>query len=451
MSTSLYLNLPYRVKDIKLYNKGLKDIEWVKREMPGINQLYQDNLHSKPLKGMRICVSLDITIHSALCIEILYKLGAEVRCCASNIYSTQDHAAAYIAHLGIPIFAWSEMNLTDYWWAMFESCHFNSKGPTHIIDGKGDLNLMIHKGIKSENNSTLLDEQEHIASKIELNLFLKRIMAEDQKCWNQLAQDLKGITIDTQTARKQVKKQIKYYQEKYTIIDLNTSIIKRKIDNYYSCKETIAESIKRSTRTMLIGKSVLICGFGDIGRGCAESLKLSGASISIAETDPMRALEAALEGYKVVQMDNICENIDLFITATGTGENYVIELQHMQRMKDHAIIYNMGHSELEIDYESLHNNQEIKKIVVDEQLDRYYFPNGHSILIMAESKLANLSYETPQLSFFKSASFSILIQMQILLNEKSLHKGVHSIPYEIDKAIAKMHLNKIDAHLTLIK
>lgn len=450
MSTSLYLNLPYRVKDINLAKSAKDEINWIKKEMSGLSEIINKYKNSKPLEGMRICGTNDITIYSAVLIETLHTLGANVRWCASNIYSTQDHAAAYLASIGIPIFGWRNEEISEYWWTIFETLHFeNNLGPTHIIDDKGDISLMLHRGVKGEKNSSILDLPQDTNIEKELNLFLKRVLAEDQKCWQTLIKNLNSISIDTKTANDQLQMAINDSDKNYTIVDLNTSIMKSKIDNYYSCKETIAEAIKRSTRTMIIGKSVLICGFGEIGRGCAESMKLNGAIVSIAETDPIRALEAAMQGYKVVELDKVCDSTDIFITATG--KKHIIKLDHMHKMKDHAIICNMGHYELEIDYQQLNNTKEIKKIPVNNQLDRYFFPDGHSILLIADAKLANLTFDTTQLAFIKSCSYSVLILMQILLNQNKIQKGINNIPQYIDKEVANMHLNKIDAFITKIK
>lgn len=450
MSTSLYLNIPYKVKDINLYKEGKEEINWIKREMPGLTSILTEYKEKQPLKGMRISGSSDITIYTAVFIELLKELGAEIRWCSSNIYSTQNHAAAYIAHLGIPIFAWKDEDLSDYWWTIFETLHFgNNLGPTHIIDEKGDISLMLHRGILGEIDNSILDKDQNTECESELNLFLKRVLAEDQKCWHGLIDALKAITIDTRTARNQLMQFAEHTNNTYTIIDLNSSIIKTRIDNHYSCKETIAEAIKRTTRTMLIGKSVLICGFGEIGRGCAESLKLNGADVSISETDPVRALIAAMQGYKVVSLDEVCDKIDIFITATGHKE--IINLEHMKRMKDQAIICNMGHYELEIDYKALNNCKEIKKIAVNSQLNRYFFPDGHSILLAAESKLVNLTYDTPQLAYIKSCSYSVLTIMQILLNQDNYEPGIHNVPHSVDVKVSELHLEKIGAQITVKK
>lgn len=445
MSTSLYLNLPYRIKDINLCKSGKEEIEWIQHEMSGLMALREKYKTQSPLKGMRISGSVDINIYTAVFIETLQLLGAEIRWCSSNIYSTQDHAASYLAELGIPIFAWKNESQTDYWWAIFETLHFGPNiGPTHIIDEKGDVSLMISKGLEGEGNSSILDIPQETESEKELNLFLKRVLAEDQSCWQRLTKDIKAVTIDTQTANDQLK--LLFEEKNYPIINLNSSIIKTKIDNYYSCKETIADAIKKTTRTILIGKSVLICGFGEIGRGCAKSLRINGASVMVAERDPLRAMQAAMQGYRVVVLEEVVHFVDIFITATG--KKHVIKFEHMKQMKDQAIICNMGHYEQEIEYDKLHSDKEVKKIPISAQLNRYYFPSGNSILLVAESKLLNLTYETTQLAFIKSCAYSVQLLMQIELNKVNYDNKTHNVPSHIDAEVAKMHLDKIGAKLT---
>lgn len=447
MSTSLYLNLPFRVKDVNLAKSGKEEIKWIQREMPGLMAIREKYKDKQPLKGMRISGSIDITVYTAVFIEILKELGADVRWCSSNIYSTQDNAAAYLSEQEIPIFAWKDESYSEYWWAIFETLHFgHNLGPTHIIDERGDISLMLHRGLKGETHSSILDDPQQTESQKELNLFLKRVLAEDQKCWEGLIKDIKAITIDTKTASDQLKSLIDIAKPHYPIVDLNTSFIKTKIDNHYSCRETIAESIKKTTRTILIGKSVLVCGFGDIGKGCAQSLQANGAEVLIAETDPIRALQATMQGYKVVRLSEVCPQIDIFVTATGKKQ--IIKLEDMYNMKDQSIICNMGHHELKIEYDRLNNCKEIKKIEISTQLNRYFFPDGHTILVVAEGKLANLTYETTQLAFIKSCAYSVQTLMQIELNKKTYKNGVYTIPNEIDAEVALMHLDKIGAKLT---
>lgn len=447
MSTSLYSNIPYKIANIQLANQGREAISWLEREMPGLMAIRNKYKNKYPLKGMRISGSLHITTHTAVFIETLKILGADVRWCASNIYSTQDDAAAAMVERGIPIYAWKGQSLNDYWWSIFQVLHFdNHLGPTHVIDDKGDIAIMLHQGLQGEKDHHVLDKVTDTLSYNQLNLFLKRILAEDQNLWKNITKSIQAITEDTQTGSNRLHQIYQANILQVPFIDINTSLIKTQIDNFYSCKETIAEAIKKATRTMLIGKDVVVCGFGDIGRGCAESLKMNGARVSITETDPIRALTAAMEGYKVVQLEDVCNKADIFITATG--QKHIIRFEHMQKMKDQSIICNMGHYELEIEYDRLRTDPDIKKINISPQLKRFYFPDGHSILLVAEAKLVNLACDTTQLAFIKSCSYSTQTLIQIQLNIQKPKIGIHSVPISIDQEVSKMHLEKLGSKLT---
>lgn len=447
MLTSLFSDIQNKVADINLDKIGREEIGWVEKEMPGLMQIRDKYKELKPLKGMRISGSLHITTQTAVLIETLHQLGATVRWSASNIYSTQDEAAAAIAQSGISIFAWKGETLTDYWWSLFQTLLFeDNKGPTHIIDDKGDMAIMIHKGMESESNSKILDEEESSSGENELNLFLKRVLAKNQSFWSTHCKELEVITEDSRTGAYRMKELLEQKKLLFPILDITSSKLKTQIDNYYSSKESLAETIKRAARTILIGKSVVICGYGDIGKGCAEAMRKNGADVLITETNPIRALEAAMKGYKVVTLEEVCTEADVFITATG--QKHIIRLEHMKQMKDQAIICNMGHFELEVEYDKLKNNPDIKKIAVSPQLNRYYFPDGNSILLIAEAKLINLAYETPQLAFLKSCSYSVLAMVQIELAKNKLPLQINSITENIDQQVAKMHLNKIKANLT---
>ena len=447
MLTSLFADIPHKVADINLEKIGRDEIGWVEKEMPGLLKLREKYKNTRPLQGMRISGSLHITTHTAVFIETLYDLGAEVRWSASNIYSTEDSAAAAIAAKGIPIFAWKGESLTDYWWTIFQTLHFeNSQGPTHIIDDKRDVALMIHKGLEGEINSKILDEEKDSLGETELNLFLKSVLANDQNFWTKHCKCLKTITEDSRTGTYRMVDLEKNNKLKFPIIDISSSTIKTKIDNYYSSKESLVETIKRAARTIIIGKSIVICGFGDIGRGCADAMRANGANVYITETDPIRALKAAMMGYKVVTLNEICKYADIFITATG--QKHIIRFHHMEQMKDQAIICNMGHFELEIEYDRLIKDPEIKKIAISPQLNRYFLPNGHSILLIAESKLINLTYDTTQLAFIKSCSYTVQTLVQMSLLDKDLPVKIHRIDKSIDKKVAEMHLDKIKVNLT---
>lgn len=446
MSTSLYTNLPHKVADISLAKKGREEIYWLEREMPGIMAIRKNYEALKPLKGYRISGTLHITAHTAVFIETLKHLGADVRWCASNDYSTQDSIAAAIAEAGIPIFAWKGESNADYWWSIFQTLQFdNNCGPTHIIDDKGDLAIFIHTGILGESNPAMLDRKTEISSKKEFNLLLKLILAEDQNYWKHLSKDIRCITEVSQTGTSEIYNLEKENQLLYPAFNLNSSILKRKIDNFYSSKETVSEAIKSVARTMIVGKSVVICGFGEVGQGCAESLRLSGARVSITETDPLRAIQAAMQGYQVVRFEDICETADIFITATGKKD--IICLEHMSQMKDQAIICSMGHNEQEIELNKLNTNKDIKRIPVSDDLIRYFFPKGNSILLVAESKLVNLSFDTPQLAYIKSCSYALLTLLHINMPQK-LEPGIHPIPLGLDHKVAELHLEKIGANIT---
>lgn len=449
MTTSLFSNLTHKIADINLAVKGREEISWLEKEMPGLMAIRKKYMDQQPLKGMRISGSLHITTHTAVFIETLSLLGAQVRWCSSNIYSTQDHIAAAIAEKGVAIFAWKGESIEDYWWAIFKSFQFDdNKGPTHIIDERGDLALMIHTGCMSEKKPSILDEHHEVESKLKMNLFLKRILAENQNYWEHMSRDLQAISEISKTGCNELHQYAQEHKLIAPIFDVNTSRIKSKIDNFYSSKETIAEAIKAVTRTILIGKSVVICGFGEVGQGCAEALKINGARVAITETNPILALQAAMQGYRVVELEEVCSQADIFITATG--QKHIIGLEHMKKMKDQAIICSMGHDELEVELNKLQQNKDIKKIPISLDLTRYYFPNGNSILIVAEAKLVNLAYDTSQLAFIKSCTYTLLTLLQLSFkdNNRQLLPDFYRIDPNLDQEVAYLHLNKLEAKVT---
>ena len=447
MTISLFSDLPYRVADISLANKGREEISWLEKEMPGLMALRKKYIDKKPLKGMRISGSLHITTHTAVFIETLNMLGAEVQWCCSNIYSTQDNIAAAIADKGISIFAWKGENIEDYWWSIFKCFQFNDKkGPTHIIDETGDLALMLQTGYMAEKTPEILDEYHELESKYKMNFFLKRVLAENQIYWQHISSELQAISEITKTGSNELHEYARRFKLLAPVYEISSSRVKSKIDDFYSSKETIAEAIKAVTRTILIGKSVVICGFGEVGQGCAEALKMNGARVSITETNPLLALQAAMQGYRVVELDSICNQADIFITATG--QKNIISLDHMKLMKDQAIICSMGHNKLEIELSKLKEDSEIKEIPVSSDLTRYYFSNGNSILIVAEAKLVNLAYDTSQLAFIKSCTYSLLTLLQLELKNKRDSIGFHTINSRLDQEVARLHLNKLEAQIT---
>lgn len=446
MSTELFSSLPYKVADINLADFGRKEIELAEKEMPGLMALREKYGEAKPLKGARVMGSLHMTIQTAVLIETLVTLGAEVRWCSCNIYSTQDHAAAAIAQAGVPVFAWKGETLEDYWWCTLQALNFGGNGPTVIVDDGGDATIMIHKGYEAEANASVLDTNSTAEDEIELFNILRKVLKEDPDRWHRTAPEVRGVSEETTTGVHRLYQMQEEGKLLFPAYNVNDSVTKSKFDNLYGCRESLADGIKRATDVMIAGKVVVICGYGDVGKGCAHSMKSYGARVLVTEIDPICALQAAMEGYEVVTMEDACSEGNIFVTTTGNID--VIRIDHMERMKDQAIVCNIGHFDNEIQVEALKRFPGIERINVKPQVDLYKFPDGHSIILLADGRLVNLGCATGHPSFVMSNSFTNQTLAQIELYNREHAIGVYRLPKYLDEEVARLHLGKIGVKLT---
>jgi adenosylhomocysteinase len=437
--------LNYKVKDITLANWGRKEIKIAEKEMPGLMSIRRKYSAAKPLSRARITGSLHMTIQTAVLIETLVELGADVRWASCNIFSTQDHAAAAIAEAGIPVFAWKGETLEEYWWCTAMALSFRGgKGPNLIVDDGGDATLLIHKGYKAENDPSTLDVT--LSSKEERVILdmLKNLLASDNKKWHRTVADWKGVSEETTTGVHRLY-QMKERGELLTpAINVNDSVTKSKFDNLYGCRESLADGIKRATDVMIAGKVVVVCGYGDVGKGCARSMASYGARVIVTEIDPICALQAAMEGFEVKTVEDVLHEGNIYVTTTGNRD--VITLEHMQNMKDQAIVCNIGHFDDEIQVEKLELTA--KKINIKPQVDKFVFDDGHSIFLLAEGRLVNLGCATGHPSFVMSNSFSNQTLAQIELWQNNLAADVYRLPKKLDEEVARLHLDQLGVHLT---
>jgi len=397
--------LPYKVKDMSLVKWGRKEIELAEAEMPGLMALREKFAKEQPLKGAKITGSLHMTIQTAVLIETLTALGADVRWASCNIYSTQDHAAAAIAETGVPVYAWKGETLEEYWWATNQALTFpDGSGPDLIVDDGGDATLMVHKGVDIEKNPDLLNETPEAEDEQEMLKRLKIVYQDDSTKWTRMAKNIKGTSEETTTGVHRLYQMMEQGKLLFPAINVNDSVTKSKFDNLYGCRESLADGIKRATDIMIAAKSILVCGFGDVGKGSAQSMRGFGAKVTVTEIDPICALQAAMEGYEVKTIEDVLENTDIFVTATGNKD--VITVEHMAKMKDKAIICNIGHFDNEIQVEKLKKYPGIKHVEIKPQVDQYYFPDGHSIILLADGRLVNLGTATGHPSFVMSNSFT---------------------------------------------
>lgn len=403
--------LPYKVKDISLAEWGREEIILAEKEMPGLMALRKEFGTSKPLKGARICGSLHMTIQTAVLIETLAALGADIRWSSCNIFSTQDHAAAAIAKAGIPVFAWKGETEEEYWWCIEQTLFFDGgKGPNMILDDGHDLTHFIHEK------------------------------------YPQLLADIKGVSEETTTGVIALHKKLKAGTLKIPAINVNDSVTKSKFDNLYGCRESLADGIKRATDVMLAGKVALVCGYGDVGKGSAASLRNFGARVIVTEIDPICALQAVMEGYQVLRVEDVIENADIIVTATGNDD--IITLEHMKAMKDGAILCNIGHFDTEIQMSRLNSEIGVTKKEIKPQVDKYTFPDGKSIIVLAEGRLVNLGCATGHPSFVMSSSFTNQVLAQIELYTTKYELGVYRLPKHLDEKVAALHLEQLGVRLT---
>ncbi len=447
MKSSVSQNCNYKVKDMGLAAFGHKEIELAEKEMPGLMALQEKYKASQPLKGARITGSLHMTIQTAVLIKTLKALGADVRWASCNIFSTQDHAAAAIADLGVPVFAWKGETLKEYWWCTKQALSFpNGQGPTLIVDDGGDATLMVHRGLAAEKDSKVLDLPADTEDEKELNLCLKACLGEDPSQWGRIVKDIRGVSEETTTGVHRLYQMLKDNVLLFPAFNVNDSVTKSKFDNLYGCRESLADGIKRATDIMVAGKVVVVCGYGDVGKGCAHSMRSYGARVLITEIDPICALQAAMEGFEVTTVENSLSEGDIYVTATGNCE--VITADQMARMKDQAIVCNIGHFDNEIQVAKLEAWPGIRKENIKPQVDQYYFPDGHSIILLAEGRLVNLGCATGHPSFVMSNSFTNQTLAQIELWTKPYKVGVYCLPKKLDEEVARLHLAKLGVQLT---
>jgi adenosylhomocysteinase len=438
-----------KIKDIKLAAFGRKEIELAEKEMPGLMAIRKKYKNKKPLKGARITGSLHMTIQTAVLIETLKELGADLRWCSCNIFSTQDHAASAIAKAKIPVFAWKGESLEEYFWCLFKSFEFkNNQGPNLILDDGGDATLIVHQGVKIEKNPKLLNKNYSNQSQdfIELMKILKKIHKKDPKRWHKIAESIKGVSEETTTGVHRLYQLLEKNELLFPAINVNDSVTKSKFDNLYGCRESLIDGIKRATDVMIAGKTAVVCGYGDVGKGSAQALKNFGAKVIITEIDPINALQASMEGYSVKTVEEVVKKADIFVTATGNCD--VITLKHMQQMKDGAIVCNIGHFDNEIQVDNLMTLKDIQRTTIKPQVDEFRFPDGHSIILLAEGRLVNLGCATGHPSFVMSNSFSNQVMAQIELFNKDYEIGVYFLPKKLDEQVARYHLKSLGVNLT---
>ncbi len=441
--------LKYKIADIKLAEWGKKDMEVSEKEMPGLMALKEKYGKIKPLQGVRISGSLHMTIQTAVLITTLKELGAEVRWCSCNIFSTQDHAAAAIAEMGVPVFAWKGESLEDYWWCTGQALAFpGGKGPQLIVDDGGDATLLIHTGYKAENDPSILDKVPTSAEEKVILTTLKAILKEDPQRWHRTVAELKGISEETTTGVHRLVQMMENKELLVPAINVNDSVTKSKFDNKYGCRESLADGIKRATDVMIAGKVVVVCGYGDVGKGCAQSMKSYGARVIVTEIDPICALQAAMEGFEVKTLEDCLPEGNIYVTTTGNRD--VITVDNLLKMKDQSIVCNIGHFDNEIQVGAFEALPNIKKRTIKPQVDEYIFPDGHSIFILAEGRLVNLGCATGHPSFVMSNSFTNQVMAQMDLWKNNYEIGVYQLPKHLDEEVARLHLDKIGVRLTTL-
>ncbi len=442
--------LPYKVADIQLAEWGRKEITIAEKEMPGLMAIRKKYSTTKPLQNVRIMGSLHMTVQTAVLIETLHALGANVRWCSCNIFSTQDHAAAAIAKARIPVFAWKGETLEEYWWCTYMALTFpDNKGAQLIVDDGGDATLLIHKGFAAEKNAEILNQKPSSTEEGVVLQLLRDILKAEPKKWHNTVAEWKGVSEETTTGVHRLYQMMERGELLVPAINVNDSVTKSKFDNLYGCRESLADGIKRATDVMIAGKVVVVCGYGDVGKGCAKSMRSYGARVIVTEIDPICALQAAMEGFEVKTIEDSLAEANIFVTTTGNRD--IITLQHLKAMKDQSIVCNIGHFDNEIQVEALNNDTTITKTNIKPQVDKYTFADGHEIYLLAEGRLVNLGCATGHPSFVMSNSFSnqVLAQIELWTN-KSLPVGVTCLPKHLDEEVARLHLEQIGVKLTVL-
>ena len=447
MTIATSQKVEYKVADIGLAEFGRKEIDIAEKEMPGLMSLRKKHGKEQPLKGARIMGSLHMTIQTAVLIETLVELGADVRWASCNIFSTQDHAAAAIAEKGIPVFAWKGETLKEYWWCTERALDFgNGLGPNVIVDDGGDATMMIHLGYQAEENAALLEKQSEAEDEIQLMLALKNILKSDPERWHRISKDIVGVSEETTTGVHRLYQMKEEGSLLFPAINVNDSVTKSKFDNLYGCRESLADGIKRATDVMVAGKVVVVAGYGDVGKGCANSMRGYGARVIVTEIDPICALQAAMEGYEVTTMDDAVKEGNIFVTTTGNKD--IITANHMAQMKDQAIVCNIGHFDNEIQVSKLEAWPGIKKLNIKPQVDKFIYEDGKAIYLLAEGRLVNLGCATGHPSFVMSNSFTNQTLAQIELFTKKYDTDVYRLPKHLDEEVARLHLEQIGVKLT---
>ena len=450
MAEKLDLKLQYKVADISQADFGKKEMQLSEREMPGLMECIKKYGPSKPLKGLKVTGSLHMTIQTAMLIKTLYELGADIRWASCNIFSTQDHAAAAIAEQGMAkVFAWKGESLEEYWWCTEMALTWpDGSGPDLIVDDGGDATLLIHTGVAAENDPSMLDKK---ADSKEFQCVLDRLalkMKEDPQHWHKVAAKVKGVSEETTTGVHRLYQLEKDGKLLFPAINVNDAVTKSKFDNLYGCRESLADGIKRATDVMVAGKVVVVCGYGDVGKGCAQSMRGFGARVLVTEIDPICALQAAMEGFEVTTVEDALPIGDIYVTCTG---NYhVITGKHMEGMKDEAIVCNIGHFDNEIEMTYLEDTAGISKLNIKPQVDKWTLKSGRNIIILAEGRLVNLGCATGHASFVMSNSFTNQTLAQIKLATEKLETKVYTLPKELDEEVARLHLGRLGAKLTTL-
>ena len=440
----------FKVADLSLAPFGRKEIELAEHEMPGLMSTRAEYADAQPLKGARITGSLHMTVQTAVLIETLTALGAEVRWCSCNIFSTQDHAAAAIAEAGVPVFAWKGETLEEYWWCSEQALAWpDGEGPNMILDDGGDVTLLVHKGVEYEKAGAVPDPAS--AENEELRIILttlQRSLEQDADRFTRMGRNILGVTEETTTGVHRLYQFAATGQLLFPAINVNDSVTKSKFDNLYGCRHSLIDGINRATDVMIGGKVAVVCGYGDVGKGCAESLRGQGARVLITEIDPICALQAAMEGYQVVTLDDVVGTADIFITATGNKD--IITAKHMSQMKHQAIVGNIGHFDNEIDIAGLTATKNIERITIKPQVDEWRFSDGHSIIVLSEGRLLNLGNATGHPSFVMSNSFTnqTIAQIELFTKNDEYDKQVYVLPKHLDEKVARLHLDALGARLT---
>jgi len=443
----------FKVADISLAEFGRKEITLAEHEMPGLIAMREEHGAHQPLNGAKIMGSLHMTVQTAVLIETLVALGAEVRWASCNIFSTQDHAAAAIAKAGIPVFAWKGETLEEYWWCTEQALTWPAgDGPNMILDDGGDATLLVHKGTEYEKAGAVPDPESADSEEFQVILrLLTRTLSEDPEKWTRIGEQVRGVTEETTTGVHRLYEMQEAGTLLFPAINVNDSVTKSKFDNLYGCRHSLIDGINRATDVMIAGKAAVICGYGDVGKGCAQSLRGQGARVLVTEIDPICALQAAMDGYQVVRLEDVVETADIFVTATGNRD--IITADHMTRMKHQAIVGNIGHFDNEIDMAGLQRLPGVERVNIKPQVDKWRFEDGHSILILSEGRLLNLGNATGHPSFVMSNSFTnqTIAQVELFTKNDEYEKKVYVLPKHLDEKVARLHLDALGAKLTELR